>query len=252
MDADQALSAQPILEVSDLQVAYGDLVAVWGVSLQLRPGSITALVGRNGAGKTTLLSGIAGLLPAKSGTITLGGQDISALPPWRRVKRGLAIVQEGKRVFRGMTVRENLYLGLGGQGGKRAGQPGDADETLKALYERFPMLGERPNERAGALSGGQQQMLAIATALAARPRVLLVDEPSSGLAPVVVDRVFDLLEQLKSEGLAILLVEQLVEEVLGGVADDVIVMDRGRVTLHDLAGNLTTEAVADSIYATRL
>ena len=145
-------------------------------------------------------------------------------------------MQEGKRVFRGLTVRENLTLGLRGQGGYR----GEAEQTLKALYERFPMLGERPNERAGALSGGQQQMLAIATALAARPRVLLVDEPSSGLAPVVVDRVFDLLQQLKSEGLAILLVEQLVEEVLGGIADDVIVMDRGRVTLHDLASNLTT------------
>jgi len=249
MNTAQAPAAPPELQVSDLQVAYGDLIAVWGVSLQLRPGSITALVGRNGAGKTTLLSGIAGLLPARSGTVTLGGQDISGLPPWRRVKQGLTIVQEGKRVFRGLTVRENLMLGLGGRGGNRGGA---AEQRLKALYERFPMLGERPGERAGALSGGQQQMLAIATALAASPRVLLVDEPSSGLAPVVVDRVFDILEQLKSEGLAILLVEQLVEEVLGGIADDVIVLDRGRVTLHDLAGNLSTEAVADSIYATRL
>jgi branched-chain amino acid transport system ATP-binding protein len=244
----QTLNAQPELEVRDLQVAYGDLVAVWGVSLHLRPGSITALVGRNGAGKTTLLSGIAGLLPPRSGSVTLSGRDISGLSACKRVKHGLAIVQEGKRVFRGLTVRENLILGLRGQGGNR----GEGEQTLKALYERFPMLGERPNERAGALSGGQQQMLAIATALAARPRVLLVDEPSSGLAPVVVDRVFDLLQQLKSEGLAILLVEQLVEEVLGGIADDVIVMDRGRVTLRDLASNLTTEAVADSIYATRL
>lgn len=248
MGAVQALNAQPELEVRDLQVGYGDLVAVWGVSLQLQPGSMTALVGRNGAGKTTLLSGIAGLLPPRSGSVTLSGRDISGLSPWKRVKHGLAIVQEGKRVFRGLTVRENLILGLRGQGGNR----GEAEQTLKALYERFPMLGERPNERAGALSGGQQQMLAIATALAARPRVLLVDEPSSGLAPVVVNRVFDLLQQLKSEGLAILLVEQLVEEVLGGIANDVIVMDRGRVTLHDLASNLTTEAVADTIYAAKL
>jgi len=242
------LNGQPELEVNDLKVAYGDLVAVWGVSLQLRPSSIVALVGRNGAGKTTLLSGIVGLLPARSGSVTLSGQDVSALPPWKRVRRGLAIVQEGKQVFRGLTVRENLTLGLLGQRRHRA----DGEQTLEALYERFPMLGERRGERAGTLSGGQQQMLAIATALAARPRVLLVDEPSSGLAPVVVDRVFELLEQLKSEGLAILLVEQLVEEVLGGIADDVIVMDRGRVTLRDLAANLTTEAVAGSIYATGL
>lgn len=248
MGIPDAPSARPELEINDLQVAYGDLVAVWGVSLQLRPGSIAALVGRNGAGKTTLLSGIAGLLPARSGRVTLSGQDVSGLPPWKRVRRGLAIVQEGKRVFRNLTVRENLAIGLAGQDGGR----GESEQTLKALYERFPMLGERPSERAGALSGGQQQMLAIATALAARPRVLLVDEPSSGLAPVVVDRVFELLEQLKSEGLAILLVEQLVEEVLGGIADEVIVMDRGRVTLRDVASNLTTEDVADSIYATRL
>ena len=247
MSTPESLNGQPELEVSELKVAYGDLVAVWGVSLQLRPGSITALVGRNGAGKTTLLSGIAGLLPARSGSVTLCGQNISTLPPWQRVRRGMAIVQEGKQVFRDLTVRDNMNLG---QLGRR--HRGGGEQTLEALYERFPMLGERRGERAGALSGGQQQMLAIATALAARPRVLLVDEPSSGLAPVVVDRVFELLEQLKSEGLAILLVEQLVEEVLSGIADDVIVMDRGRVTLRDLAANLTTETVADSIYATGL
>jgi branched-chain amino acid transport system ATP-binding protein len=240
------------LEVSELQVGYGDLIAVWGISLQLRPGSITALVGRNGAGKTTLLSGIAGLLPARSGRVTLGGQNITGLAPWKRVRRGLAIVQEGKRVFGDLTVRENLAIGL--RGGPRGGRAARAagELSLEALYERFPMLGERRGERAGALSGGQQQMLAIATALAARPRVLLVDEPSSGLAPVVVDQVFEQLELLKEEGLAILLVEQLVEEVLGGIADEVIVIDRGRVTLRDQAVNLTTEVVADSIYSSRL
>lgn len=233
------------LEVTDLRVAYGDLVAVWGVSLDLRPGRITALVGRNGAGKTTLLSGICGLLPASAGRVVLAGDDVTGLPPWQRARRGLAIVQEGKRVFRELSVRENLLLGLRGRRGRRA----DGERTVTELYERFPMLGQRREERAGALSGGQQQMLAIAAALAARPRVLLVDEPSSGLAPVVVDQVFDLLQGLRAEGLAILLVEQLVDEVLNGIADDVVVLDRGRVTVRDSATNLTTGAVAESIYS---
>ncbi|GAA0566189.1 ABC transporter ATP-binding protein [Actinomadura welshii] len=235
----------PKLEVSGLSVAYGDLVAVWDASLTLRPGSVTALVGRNGAGKTTLLSGICGLLPIRSGTVALDGEDIGSLPPWRRVARGLSAVQEGKRVFRDLSVRENLVLGLRGGGVRRAA----LNTELDALYERFPILGERRAQRAADLSGGQQQMLAIATALAARPAVLLVDEPSSGLAPVFVDLVFECLERLRDDGLAILLVEQLVEQVLGGIADEVIVLERGRVTLRDSAANLSVEDVAESIYS---
>ncbi|OLF06681.1 hypothetical protein BLA60_30945 [Actinophytocola xinjiangensis] len=230
------------LEVSGLRVAHGDLVAVWDASLDLLPGRITALVGRNGAGKTTLLSGICGLLPVTAGQVVLAGEDVTALPPWQRARRGLAIVQEGKRVFRELTVRENILLGHRSRRGK-------GEREVTDLYDRFPMLAQRREERAGALSGGQQQMLAIATALAAGPRVLLVDEPSSGLAPVVVDQVFDLLQGLRAEGLAILLVEQLVDEVLNGIADDVVVLDRGRVTARDSATNLTASAVAGSIYS---
>lgn len=235
----------PLLDVTDIRVGYGDLVAVWEVSLQLRPGGITALVGRNGAGKTTLINGLCGLLPVRSGTVILGGENITALPPWARVSRGLTVVQEGKRVFRDLTVRENLVLGLRGGGVKRA----ERDSELERLYERFPILGERQRQRAADLSGGQQQMLAIATALATRPRVLLVDEPSSGLAPVFVDLVFEALAALRDEGLAILLVEQLVDEVLGGIAEDVIVLDRGRVVVRDRAANLSVEDVATSIYS---
>ncbi|OLT38386.1 hypothetical protein BJF79_27055 [Actinomadura sp. CNU-125] len=231
------------LEVTDLQVAYGDLVAVWEASLRLTPGRITALVGRNGAGKTTLLSGICGLLPSRSGTVALEDRDITGLPPWKRARRGLAIVQEGKQVFRDLTVHDNLRVGL------RARRSRGDTSVLDELYERFPVLGERRTQQAGALSGGQQQMLAIATALAARPGVLLVDEPSSGLAPVITDQVFELLGTLRKEGLAILLVEQLVDELLGGIADDVVVLDRGRVTLRDEAANITAETIAESIYS---
>ena len=234
----------PLLDVTDVRVGYGDLVAVWEVSLQLRPGSITALVGRNGAGKTTLINGLCGLLPVRSGAVVLDGEDVTNLPPWARVSHGLTVVQEGKRVFRELTVRENLVLGLRG-GVKRA----DRERELARLYERFPILGERRRQRAADLSGGQQQMLAIATALATRPRVLLVDEPSSGLAPVFVDLVFEALAGLRDEGLAILLVEQLVDEVLGGIAEDVIVLDRGRVAVRDRASNLSVEDVATSIYS---
>lgn len=245
MSGTEAAPANPLLEVDSIQVGYGDLIAVWDVSVQLLPGQITALVGRNGAGKTTLIHGICGLLPVRSGTVTLAGRDITKMPPWRRVRRRLSVVQEGKRVFRELTVQENLLLGLRGGAVART----ERTAELHRLYERFPILGERRRQRAADLSGGQQQMLTIATALAARPQVLLVDEPSSGLAPLFVDMVFEVLQQLRDEGLAILLVEQLVDEVLGGVAEDVIVLDRGRVTLHDRAVNLSVEDVATSIYS---
>ncbi|WP_238005492.1 ABC transporter ATP-binding protein [Dactylosporangium sp. AC04546] len=235
----------PLLDVTGVRVAYGDLVAVWEVSLRLHAGSITALVGRNGAGKTTLINGLCGLLPVKAGTVVLDGRDVTALPAWSRVGLGLTVVQEGKRVFRELTVRDNLVLGLRGGGVKRADREGE----LAKLYERFPILGDCRRQRAADLSGGQQQMLAIATALATKPRVLLVDEPSSGLAPVFVDLVFEALSALRDEGLAILLVEQLVDEVLGGIAEEVIVLERGRVALRDKAANLAVEDVAASIYS---
>ena len=235
----------PELSVEGVSVAYDDLVAVWDATLELRAGSITALVGRNGAGKTTLLSGVCGLLPLRAGRVKLGSEDVTSVPPWRRASRGMAVVQEGKRVFRELTVRENLLLGLRGRGIKRA----EFEPELTQLYERFPILGERRAQPAAELSGGQQQLLSIATALASRPGVLLVDEPSSGLAPVFVDLVFECLVGLRDEGIAILLVEQLVEEVLGGVADEVVVLERGRVTLRDAAANLSVDDVAKGIYS---
>jgi branched-chain amino acid transport system ATP-binding protein len=234
----------PVLDVSQLRLGYGDLIAVWDVSLRLEAGQTMALVGRNGAGKTTLLSGIAGLLPAKAGSVTVGGNDLTKVPPFRRVQHGLGLVQEGKRIFRKLTVRDNLLLGLRACGTRRS----QLSERLDRLYADFGMLAGRAHVLAGSLSGGQQQMLAIATALASEPRVLLVDEPSSGLAPVFVDQVFAILDKLRSSGMAILLVEQLVEEVLGGIADTVVVIEQGRVTVADAAANLSAEAIARGIY----
>src|ERR1700735_4776712 len=204
---------RPMLEVTQLRLGYGDLIAVWDVSLRLMAGQTTALVGRNGAGKTTLLSGIAGMLPVKAGSVVLGGHDITKVPPFRRVQHGLGLVQEGKRVFRKLTVRDNLMLGLRACGVRKSQMGGRLDR----LYADFGMLAERAHSLAGSLSGGEEQMLGIA----AEPRVLLVDEPSSGLAPVFVDQVFEILDRLRDSGMAILLVEQLVEEVLDGIAGDV-------------------------------
>jgi branched-chain amino acid transport system ATP-binding protein len=235
---------EPILSVDHLRLGYGDLTVIWDVSLKVHAGRTTALVGRNGAGKTTILSGIAGLLKARSGTVEFLGQDVTKLAPWNRVRRGLGFVQEGKRILRALSVQENLTLALNHSKIKRSEYP----DNLEAMYSRFPVLGSRRTERAGALSGGQQQMLAIAQALIPKPSVLLIDEPSSGLAPIVVHEILEIIDQLKIEGIGILLVEQLLEEVLSGVAEDVVLIERGRVMLADAAENLTLDQLAEGIF----
>lgn len=234
------------LEVSGLRLGYGDLTAVWDASFAVEQGRICALVGRNGAGKTTLLSGVAGLLPAKAGSVRLLGRDIGRLRTQARVRAGLTLVQEGRRIFRSLTVQENLELGTFGQRARRGGHRALFDE----MYTRFPALAERRTAAAGALSGGQQQMLAIAQALVSRPQVLLVDEPSAGLAPVIVDEVHAAIRQLKADGLTIVLVEQLIEDVLGGIADDVVMLEGGRVVLHAPASSLTVEDVTSRMELT--
>ena len=239
------MSNQAALELSGLRLAYGDLVAVWDVSMELHTGKITALLGRNGAGKSTLLSGAAGLLAPARGAVFLHGQDISSASAWDRTRKGLCLVPEGKRVFRGLTVRENLTLSLRAAGVKRT----VVHAELERITERFPVLRDRMRVAAGSLSGGQQQMLAIASGMAARPSVLLIDEPCSGLAPVFADDVFDILLKLRDDGIAILLVEQLVEAVLDGIADDVVVIEQGRVTIADSAKNLSAKHLVDSVYS---
>jgi branched-chain amino acid transport system permease protein len=238
-------TGEPILRVEDVRYGYGDLVAVWDASFVARPGCVTAIVGANGAGKSTLMWGLAGLIPSTSGKVFLEGEDITHIAPHERTKRGLGLVPEGKRVLRDMTVHENLMLGVAG-GAPRGSARGD---TLGEFYDRFEILKQKRGQQAGALSGGQQQLLAIVSALITKPKVLLVDEPSSGLSPVAVDSIIDLLVELKSEGLAVVLVEQQVEAVLSGAADRVIVVEEGRISLNDDASNVSLASLEQRIYA---
>ncbi|SDC71073.1 ABC transporter ATP-binding protein [Rhodococcus tukisamuensis] len=222
------------LTVERLATGYGDIRVVTDVSLTVLPGKITALLGRNGAGKTTTLRAITGLNKASAGTVRLEGKDITSMPAHKRVGAGLAYVQEGKKVFREQTVDQNLVLGGFSRGlGRRK-----LANSLDDVYDMFPMLAERKNLLAGAMSGGQQQMLAIGQALMSQPKVLLLDEPSGGLAPVIVKDVLRQVEALKARGLAVLLVEQEVDTALS-VADHVTVIDMGKVVMDKPVAAIT-------------
>lgn len=221
--------ATPVLEARAVRYAYGDLVAVWEASLRARAGEAVAVVGRNGAGKTTLMFGLAGVLGTSEGEVLLEGADVTRWSPWKRALNGISLVPEGKRVFRELTVGENVALGL-----PRSVRGRERRERLDEIFTRFPILGEKRDQLAGACSGGQQQLLSIASALTMRPRVLLVDEPSSGLSPVAVEDVMATLAELKAEGLAIVLVEQRIEEVVTGIADHVVVLEQGRIVMEDV------------------
>ncbi len=232
-----------LLDVDHLATGYGDIRAVWDVSLKVNLGELTAVLGRNGAGKTTLLRAIAGLNKVGSGSITYKGQDISTLPAHRRVGLGMSLVQDGKRVFRRLTVQENLFLGGYTLGVSRRKMP----EELTRIYDIFPMLGERRKVVVGQLSGGQQQMVAIGQALVAKPSLLMLDEPSGGLAPSIVDEVMEILVGLKKTGIGILLVEQQVESAIDA-ADHVVVLDIGRVILEAPASELVDLDVLKQAY----
>ncbi|GAA0570811.1 ABC transporter ATP-binding protein [Actinomadura livida] len=227
-----------ILELSRLRSGYGDLEVVTDVSFRAEPGRVTALLGRNGAGKTTTLRAVTGLNRVMSGSVTLDGEDISKVAPHRRARMGIAYVQEGKRIFRSRTVEENLTLGSFARPRRRRG-----NAVRDELYDRFPMLAERRRFRAAQLSGGQQQMLAIAQALAAEPGVLLLDEPSAGLAPTIVGDVLEVIKDLREQGLAIVLVEQAVEFALAA-ADGVVVLNVGR-TVYE--GTVDQPGLRDAI-----
>jgi branched-chain amino acid transport system ATP-binding protein len=192
-----------VLEVRGLDVSYGRSQALWGVDLDVGNEEIVAVVGPNGAGKTTLVSAAMGLLPAHGGRIVVDGRDMTHLPPHRFPDAGLALVPEGRRVFSTMSVEENLAVG-----GYRRANRGASHRRRSRVYELFPRLEQRRTQLAGTLSGGEQQMVAIGRALMSNPRVLLLDEPSMGLAPVLVDRIFDALLEINRRGVAILLVEQ--------------------------------------------
>ncbi len=240
-----------MLRVSGLAGGYGDVKVLWGLDVAVAGGELTAVLGRNGAGKTSLLNAIAGLLPSvTAGSVTLDGRDVSTMAPYDRVRAGLAFVQEGKRIFRRRTVEENLLLG--GYATKRPFRRAirELQAPLAQAYERFPMLADRRKAVAGGLSGGQQQMLAIAQALMPGPRVLLLDEPSAGLAPAVAADVFGLTARLKADGLAVLLVEQTVEQTLA-IADHVVVLESGRVVADGPGRDFDDAAVVRDLYLGR-
>ncbi len=213
------------LELSSLEVAYGGVAAVRGLSLSVAPGEIVGLIGPNGAGKSTTLHAIMGLVPARAGDVVFGGRSLRGRTPEAIARSGIALVPEGRRLFAELTVQENLRLGLAG----RADSVGTG-EDLADVAELFPMLDEFKNRHAGALSGGQQQQLAIARALVARPSILLLDEPSLGLAPTVVDLVFATLRTIRDRGLGVLLVEQRAQRTVA-LADRTHVIANGELRL---------------------
>jgi branched-chain amino acid transport system ATP-binding protein len=232
-----------LLTLTDVWVHYGRVAAVQGLSMTVEAGQLVGLVGNNGAGKTTTLAAITGILKPSSGTITFEGKPIQGMSPDAILRRGLALVPENRRIFKRLSVAENLQIGTSGRSDRAK-----AKQDIREMLERFPVL-ERYYDAPGAnLSGGEQQQLAIARALLARPRLLLLDEPTLGLAPLIVDQVFDLLEQLKSEGATILLVEQNAARTVS-VADRVYIMRTGgRVEFEGTADELSERGGLETAY----
>jgi branched-chain amino acid transport system ATP-binding protein len=231
-----------MLEVADVATAYGKIEALKGVSLSAERGRITCLLGPNGAGKTTLMYTIAGILQPRRGSIRLDGEEIAGLASSRIVARGLALVPENRLVFPQMSVRENLQAGAYQRRDNTA-----VAEDIERMYARFPRLQERREQLAGTLSGGEQQMLAVARALMSRPRILLMDEPSLGLAPMIVEEVFSIIETLNRDGVTIFLVEQNAHMALK-VANHFYLMEQGRVTFSGEPGKLAEDEVIQRAY----
>ena len=221
-----------LLKVSGIRVHYGKVEAVKGVSLQVMEGDIITLLGANGAGKTTVLKAISGLKPPTSGEIWFSNQVIDKMQPWKIVKLGIGYVPEGRRLFAGMTVEDNLLMGAYTRAGKE-----DTKRDLQEVYRRFPALKDRRSQRAYSLSGGEQQMLAIGRALMCRPKLLLLDEPSLGLSPIMVDEIASIITTIHQQGISILLVEQNAAIALN-LANRGYVMETGQITLSGTSDEL--------------
>lgn len=232
-----------MLKLESVQISYGAIQAVKGVSLEVKAGEIVTIIGANGAGKSTLLRGIVGLEPLQSGRIYIDGKDCTAVPPHKRVGLGVALSPEGRGVFPDQTVRENLLLGAY----SRQGNLARTRVLIEREFERFPRLKERANQLAGTLSGGEQQMLAISRALMSEPRLLLLDEPSLGLAPLIIADVFRSIRSLHESGLTILLVEQMANQALA-VADRAYVLETGKVTLQGSGHELLRDSKVRAAY----
>ena len=235
-----------MLTINNLHAAYGKVEVLHGISLEVPKGKLVTLIGSNGAGKTTTMRAISGMLKPKSGTVTLGGKDVTGLDSHRIARAGLAHSPEGRRVFASMSVTDNLLLGAFPRF-TRARPKGDIKHDLEKALELFPRLKERQHQLAGTLSGGEQQMLAMARAVMLNPEVILLDEPSMGLAPILVEEVFRIILRLKAEGVTMLLVEQFAAAALN-VADYGYVLENGSISVHGPAESLKTDPKVIAAY----
>jgi branched-chain amino acid transport system ATP-binding protein len=231
-----------MLRVSDLQVSYGGIQAVKGVSFEVFAGELVSLIGSNGAGKTTTMKAITGLLSASAGYIELNDKPIHQCKPWDLVKQGLAMVPEGRGVFTRMTIIENLQMGAYSRN-----DGADIDKDIERIFTTFPRLNERSHQLAGTLSGGEQQMLAMGRALMSRPSLLLLDEPSMGLSPLMVDKIFEVIQAVSAQGVTIVLVEQNASRALQ-IAQRAYVMESGVITLSGKAGDLLHDPKVRAAY----
>lgn len=231
-----------LLEVKDLQVYYGVIQALKGISFEVNEGEIVTLIGANGAGKTTTMQSLIGLIPSHSGSVIFDGKDITKTPCHKIVRSGLTQVPEGRRIFQELTVYENLLMG-----GFVQKDQSLLKKDIEKIYERFPRLAERKNQIAGTLSGGEQQMLAIGRAMMSHPKLLLLDEPSMGLSPLLVDQVFDIIKQLRDEGTTILLVEQNAGKSLA-ISDRAYVLELGEIVLRGTGAELAASEEVKKAY----
>ena len=231
-----------MLEIRDLSVYYGVIQALKGISFDVNEGEVIALIGANGAGKTTTLHTLTGILPAKTGSIRFNGVELTKTPAHKIVKMGIAHVPEGRRIFQQLTVLDNLRLGAF----TRNDKDGIAEDMQK-IYKRFPRLEERKSQIAGTLSGGEQQMLAMGRALMSRPKIVVMDEPSMGLSPILVSEIFDIIESIRKDGTTVLLVEQNAKKALS-IADRAYVLETGRITLSGKASDLISDEKVRKAY----
>ena len=232
-----------MLEISNVRAGYGVINVLWDVSMQIPAGQLTTIIGPNGAGKTTLLRAIMGLIPLSQGSISVDGRPFEKTPTWEMLGRGLAMIPEGRMIFKDMSVEENLMLGAFPKAHRAA-----APVNCERAFEMFPRLRERRKQLAGTLSGGEAQMLAMGRGLMSDPKVLLIDEPSLGLAPVIVNELFDTLQRLKSEGRTIVLVEQNTHKAVG-VADHVHLMRGGKLVLSQAAHDVDVAELQQRYFA---
>ncbi|MCD7954995.1 MAG: ABC transporter ATP-binding protein [Lachnospiraceae bacterium] len=231
-----------MLDVKDLEVYYGVIRAIKGVSFEVNEGEIIALIGANGAGKTTILHTVTGLIKPKTGQVIFEGQDITKMPAHKIVKLGIAHVPEGRRVFAQLTVYQNLRMGAYTRKDKT-----EIEEALQNVYKRFPRLEERKNQMAGTLSGGEQQMLAMGRALMSHPRIIVMDEPSMGLSPILVNEIFDIIQSVSASGTTVLLVEQNAKKALA-IADRAYVLETGKIVQEGRAADLMDDESIKKAY----